>query len=234
MTFDVNFVDRENECAELNRLLETGKPRLALLTGRRRVGKTFLLMHAWEKKQVFLFTAARTTPEMNRRQLLEDLAIWSDEEIRPEDYPTWRSVFTLLLDLNVPEPLVVVLDEFQYLADEAEGVSTVASELNAAWERKRPPRPFVFVISGSAVGTMEALAAGGGPLYGRFNWQHRLQPFNYRNAALMTPFRRDRDRAPLRGARRGGSARLPRHGATAGDHRGIQGDRVGQLRTAQL
>lgn len=190
-----SLVDRSREVSELRTLLASGAPKLGLLTGRRRVGKTFLLTHAWEDERVFLFTASRTTSEVNRRQLLEDLAAWSDTNIPSEDYPTWRSVFNLLLDLEVGAPLVVVLDEFQYLADDAGGVGAVASELNAAWERKRESRQVLFLLSGSAVGTMEALAAGGGPLYGRFAWQHQLKPFDYWHAAEMAPFAALRDLA---------------------------------------
>jgi AAA+ ATPase superfamily predicted ATPase len=189
------LVNRDAERRALNQLADAGKHRLALLTGRRRVGKTFLLTHAWEDRPFFFFTASKTTPEVNRRQLVGDLAAWSGEDLRPEDYPTWRTVFNLLLDLRAPDPLVVVLDEFQYLGDGEEGALEVASELNAAWERPRSERPFLLVLSGSAVGTMEALAAGGGPLYGRFAWQGRLQPFGYWHTAEMAPFSSLRDRA---------------------------------------
>jgi AAA+ ATPase superfamily predicted ATPase len=152
-------------------------------------------LHLGGSAPFFLFTAARTTAEINRRQLLQDLSAWSGEEIRLEDYPTWRTVFKLLIEVRAPEPLVVVLDEFQYLTDEADGAATIASELNAAWERRRPDRPLLLILSGSAVGTMEGLAAGGGPLYGRFAWQHRLQPFDYWYAAELSPFPNPRDRA---------------------------------------
>jgi AAA+ ATPase superfamily predicted ATPase len=189
------LVNRDAERRALNQLADAGQHRLALLTGRRRVGKTFLLTHAWEDRPFFFFTASKTTPEVNRRQLVEDLAAWSGEDLRPEDYPTWRTVFNLLLDLRTPDPLVVVLDEFQYLGDGEEGALEVASELNAVWERPRPERPFLLVLSGSAVGTMEALAAGGGPLYGRFAWQGRLQPFGYWHTAEMAHFPSLRERA---------------------------------------
>jgi hypothetical protein len=189
------LIDREVELRELRELLNDGRPHLALLTGRRRVGKTYLLVHGWNREQLFLFTAARTTPEMNRLQLLADLAAWSGEEIRPEDHPTWRTVFNLLLEVRSPDPLVVVLDEFQYLADLSEGVAGVASELNAAWERRRQARPLLLVLSGSALGVMESLAGGGGPLYGRFSWQRRMLPFNYWHAAELAAFAEPRDRA---------------------------------------
>ncbi|HXC25299.1 MAG TPA: ATP-binding protein [Gemmatimonadaceae bacterium] len=194
-TVPPSLIDRTTEQSELRALLDGGTHKLALLTGRRRVGKTFLINHLWPSERLFLFTAARTTPEVNRRQLLQDLARWSGEEIQPEDYPTWRAVFRLLLTFRAPEPLVVALDEFQYFADGDTGVAAVASELNAVWEEQRPERPFVLILSGSAVGTMEALAAGGAPLYGRFDWRGRLGPFTYWYAAELAPFPDRRDRA---------------------------------------
>ncbi|MEX2542013.1 MAG: ATP-binding protein [Trueperaceae bacterium] len=193
---DLNrLVDREYEQVQLLKLLEGEVYRMALVTGRRRVGKTFLLTHTWGERKFFLFTAANVTGELNRVQLLRDLADWTGEDIRPEDYPTWRTVFRLLLELNEPQQVVVVLDEFQYLAGPERGLAEVASELNAEWERRRQQRSFLLVLAGSAVGTMEALAGGGAPLYGRFSWQHSLRPFDYWNAAKMLPFETAREKA---------------------------------------
>jgi len=45
-TVTTRFVDRERELAELRALADRGEPALALLYGRRRVGKTYLLDHA--------------------------------------------------------------------------------------------------------------------------------------------------------------------------------------------
>lgn len=195
----ITLVDRQDEVRELRRLARSERPELALVTGRRRVGKTFLLIHAWENEQLFLYTASRTTAAINRHQLLTDLAAWSGEDIHPEDHPSWRSVFNLLLDVGHVRlqrgPVVLVLDEFQYLADGTDSAAVVASELNAAWERQKGVPPILVVLAGSAVGTMEALAGGGGPLYGRFSWHRTLKPFSYRHAAEMAPFPDVRDRA---------------------------------------
>ena len=88
-----------------------------------------------------------------------------------------------------------MLDEFQYLGDDEAGAVEVASELNAVWEAPRPERSFLMVLSGSAVGTMEALASGGGPLYGRFQWQGKLRPFGYWHTAELAGVRDLRERA---------------------------------------
>lgn len=188
-------IDRHQELQELRALLDEGEPRLVLLYGRRRVGKTYLLTHTWPAERAFYWTASATTPAQNREQLVRDVAQWSRESLSVDDYPTWRTVFRLLLDLRAPQPLVIVLDEFQYLGDDPRNVAEVASELNAAWEQRRAARPLVFVISGSAVGTLEALDGGGAPLHGRFSWKAELRPFDYWHAAQMATFRSLRDRA---------------------------------------
>ncbi|MDQ3388686.1 MAG: hypothetical protein M3483_04195, partial [Gemmatimonadota bacterium] len=91
------------------------------------MGKTHLLGRVWKDAASFYFTASETTPAQNRESLLSAFASWSGEAIHIEDYPTWRSVFRLLLDSRVPEPLVITLDEFQYLGEDAKGLNAVAS-----------------------------------------------------------------------------------------------------------
>jgi uncharacterized protein len=135
------------------------------------------------------------TPEQNRRALLAAFAEWSGEPILTEDYPTWRTAFRLLLDHASPEPLVVTIDEFQYLGESGRDINAVASELNAAWESRRPAQSLVFVLAGSAVSTLERLNEGGSPLYGRFAWQCQLRPFDYWYAGELAGFRSPTDRA---------------------------------------
>ena len=189
-----SITDRYHEQQRLMELLGRGQQQLVLMYGRRRVGKTHLLSRTWKATPSFYFTAAETTPAQNREALLAALAEWSGEPVHAEDYPTWRSVFRLLLEFRSPEPLVITLDEFQYLGENAGELNSVASELNAAWEMRRPQRPLVLVLAGSAVRTLEALNQGGSPLYGRFAWQCRLRPFNYWFAGELAGFTDPRER----------------------------------------
>jgi AAA+ ATPase superfamily predicted ATPase len=193
------LVDRHAEIARLRDLATRPSPQLVLLTGRRRVGKTFLLTHCWPTADAFYFTASRVTPEANRQQLVRDLATWSGVDLVPADYPSWRTVFDLLLSLPEVSPKAIILDEFQYFAESDRGVTVVASEFNAAWERPRDRKPPLVVLAGSVIGTMEALASGGAPLYGRFTWQHRLEPFDYWYAAEAAGFTDLRVRAQVYG-----------------------------------
>ena len=189
------LVDRDAEAEKLRELLDRGAPALALVRGRRRVGKTYLLANLWPHEQVLHFSASSTTPTLNRQALLEEAARWSGEAIRLEDHPTWRTVFRTLFNLRPSQPTAIVLDEFQYLADGESGLREVASELNAVWESDSSRSAgLLVVLSGSAVRTLEALAAGGSPLYGRLDAVLDLEPFDYYDAGQMVSQYEPRDR----------------------------------------
>lgn len=187
--------DRTGELRELRPLLERPGPTVAMLYGRRRVGKTFLLNRVWPREATFYFVAAETTPEINRREILDEVARQTGRVVEAEDYPTWRTVFRLLFELNAPDPAVVILDEYQYLRG---GDDDVDSQLLAALELYRnagSDRPLVLVLCGSLVRAMEQLDSVGAPLHGRFQWTGQLHPFDYYDAGAMAGFDGLRDRA---------------------------------------
>lgn len=191
------LIDRDREKQALRALLKRPGPSMAVLYGRRRVGKTFLLQHTWPGESVFYFTAIDGTPELNRRALVEAVSRWSGAALDERDYATWRRIFELLLELGGNKPTVVILDEYQFLRGDAK--ESVDSALAAVWEQyvnRRPKgRSFVLVLSGSIVRVMERLDAADNPLYGRLEWKGRLLPFDYLDAAAMARFRSARDRA---------------------------------------
>ncbi|HLY66334.1 MAG TPA: ATP-binding protein [Chloroflexota bacterium] len=192
------LIDRELEAEELGHIAASRKPQLVLLYGRRRIGKTFLLDHIWTRDQAFYFLAADTTGQLNRQDLLRELSAWSGRSLRLEDFPTWRTVFRQLVEIARERPLVVILDEFQYLLGDEDDP---ASQLNAVWDREVRGAPITFVLCGSAVSTMEALNGAKAPLYGRITWAGQLRAFDYFDAATMvrTTARSSRELATLYG-----------------------------------
>ena len=181
-----HLIDRDEPRRHLSQLATDGRRHLALVTGRRRIGKTFLLTRMWADTPFFYFTAARTTGATNRRALVREYARHvGSSDLSAADYPTWRTVFRLLFGPGSIGPDVLVLDEFQYLADGPDGLAEVASELNAVWEQPGG-RAVLLVLSGSALGIMSSLAAGGSPLYGRFTYQTTLRGFDHRYARELT------------------------------------------------
>lgn len=190
------LVDRESEKQSLLRLADREGPRLALLYGRRRVGKTFLLDRTWENGNVFYFLAADSTSAMNRMDLVRDLGAWSERDLDPDEYPTWRTVFRLFAELARQGPLVVILDEFQYLLG---GDDDAASQLVAVWDREVRALPLTLILCGSEVSMMERLQGADQPLYGRLDWSHWLRPFDYFDAGMMVLDRGSREAAQVYG-----------------------------------
>ena len=192
------LIDRDQELEELRALRNERRPRMGLLFGRRRVGKTYLLQHAFQNLEAFYFLAADTTPELNRQDLIRKAAGFFETDLQAEDYPTWRTVFQMLLDQQrADDPLTIVLDEFQYLMGDEDDA---ASQLAAVWDGLSPDRPILLILCGSAVRILEHLDSGGLPLFGRFNWKRHLKPFDYFDASLMVPYPNLRSRAELYGA----------------------------------
>lgn len=196
------FVNRKQEIQELRELADRPTPQLTLLYGRRRVGKTYLLQHAWrDADRLFYFLAGNVTSEQNRQDLLRERNEWSDRRIPPEDSPNWRTTFRLLFDEAKNSPLIIILDEFQYLlGDTKQKRQEVTSQLNAVWDRDVEKRrsELTVILCGSEIGTMEGIGAGG-PLYGRFAWRHRLEPFDYLDASKVMGERPPRKRCYLYG-----------------------------------
>ena len=92
-------MDRELERAQLRELLERPGPTLALVYGRRRVGKTYLLTNTWPDATTFYFVAAEATSALNRRELVQAVARHFQIDLDPAEYPTWRTIFRLLYEL---------------------------------------------------------------------------------------------------------------------------------------
>ncbi|MDP8970423.1 MAG: ATP-binding protein, partial [Actinomycetota bacterium] len=190
-----NFVDRERELAALQRACGR-QPGMAIVSGRRRVGKTALLdrfARSWTSgagrlaagPAVFLPGTRAPVAEALRR--LEERVRAATAPI-PGDlldlghFESWDAALGYLLARAADQPLLLVLDEFPYLcaAD-----PSLPSTLQARWDHRGDSR-LSLVLAGSHVGLMEQLVAADAPLFGRADAHLRLAPFSWRDAGLLT------------------------------------------------
>ncbi|HSA50020.1 MAG TPA: hypothetical protein VLH10_07900 [Yinghuangia sp.] len=113
--------DRDFEWAELVRFASYrgSEPTLGVVSGRRRLGKTFLLDALCRQTGGFYFAAAQATGAESLRMFGDELGRWSGAAI-PLRFAHWDEAVSALMALAreraVTEgPLPVVLDEFPLL-----------------------------------------------------------------------------------------------------------------------
>lgn len=178
------FIDRKTELQELNSLAastERGKSEFAIIYGRRRVGKTTLLLHwAEQTSRPYLYwVARRDTPAATRQSFARALWRWAypdDADPQPPTFDNWESLFEQLARLIVDTPVTIILDEFSYAA---ESDSSLPSHLQAAWDHLLKEKPITLVLSGSHIGMMVDMLGYHAPLYGRFTGQLSLGPLPF-------------------------------------------------------
>lgn len=182
------FVGRQAEIAALERHYQAARAGLIPVYGRRRVGKTELLLHFASRKPTVYFTASDKlrTPQMV--DFVRAAADWLHVPHLAEAAPqTWEAALKLVIGAAPPRrKLVLVLDEFQWLCASSPELPSVLQRLwDLEWQRGNR---LLLILCGSFIGFMEREVLGGrSPLHGRRTAAIRLEPFGFREAAEFHP-----------------------------------------------
>lgn len=165
------FWNREGELEALRQWC-AHQPRLGVLHGRRRIGKTSLLRRWLQRTPGCYVQATEGTPVSQRAALAEDL-----QSMLPgfgeAAYPSWRALMNALKRQWPAGSPVLVLDEFPYLAQSARELPSVLQAMVDAPDAKRLP----LFICGSSQRMMQGLVLGPDtPLFGRAQLLLRLEP----------------------------------------------------------
>lgn len=110
------FYDRERDLADLNDILTRPGAQLMIVSGRRRVGKTTLLIE-WARRsgRPFLYWVASRQPAPSLLQSISQ-TLWRyahPNDIMPASfaYDSWSEVFQQMAILAAEQRLIVILDE---------------------------------------------------------------------------------------------------------------------------
>jgi uncharacterized protein len=159
---------------------------LVVVRGRRRVGKSTLLIRSLDGRPAIYFQASRLTSADNLIFLRQAIAASLGENAVLDGLRTWPSVLAYLADQARVRPgLTLVLDEFPYLVD---AEPALPSLIQAAWDRVQSEgQPLNLVLCGSSISFMSSLLAERNPLHGRQTLDLTLAPLSYREAAARFP-----------------------------------------------
>jgi AAA+ ATPase superfamily predicted ATPase len=181
------FVGRERELAELNTVLEGGGAQFIIVYGRRRTGKTTLVLHWAEMtgRPFIYWVATRDTPTQVRLGFTRALWAWAHpgSQAVPR-FDTWAEVLETAHNLIGDQPAILIMDEFSYAA---ESDPSLPSNLQAAWDHHFKDGNSTIVLTGSHIGLMVDLMAYHAPLYGRFTAQLPLDPLPFATLGEFLP-----------------------------------------------
>jgi len=150
--------------------------------GRRRTGKTTLLLH-WVQRsgRPYLYWMARRgeTAQAARQHLATLFWAWAyPDESEPESphFSTWPQLFNQMARIIGDTPLILIFDEFPYAV---EADPALPSHVQAAWDHLFKSKSVMLVLSGSHIGMMVDLLNAQAPLYGRTTAQLLLEPLPF-------------------------------------------------------
>lgn len=182
------FIGRREELG----LLESGfsGPASAFVPiyGRRRVGKSELILHFMQGRPGVYFVGKKAPAALQIREFLQEASVVLDEPLLAT-FPaeSWGAALDAVVSRwRGDGKLILALDEFQWTV---EASPELPSLLQERWDRQWRDSGRVFLIlCGSYVGFMEREILGRkSPLFGRRTAQIPLRPFGYREAALFHP-----------------------------------------------
>jgi AAA+ ATPase superfamily predicted ATPase len=177
---------RDWEWSELTAFAADGgrEATMAVVSGRRRQGKSFLLDSLARAAGGFYFCAYEATEAESLRRFGEELGQYTGG-IAPMRFDRWEQGIDALLALGKGKPVPVVLDEFPYLA---RATPSLPSIVQVAYGPRRPERlesRTRLLLCGSSLSFMGKLLSGTSPLRGRAGLELVVQPLDFRQAAAF-------------------------------------------------
>ncbi len=173
---EMKFYDRKEEIAVLNRNREqSGKSScFTVMIGRRRIGKTYLLLESVkEQKYLYLFVSRKSENllcEEFQKDVREVLGLQIFGSIS-----TFRDLFEQLMIFAVREHFTLIIDEFQ----EFDHVNqSIFSDIQQLWDKYKDKAKINFIVCGSIYSLMmKIFESRKEALFGRLTSKLILKPF---------------------------------------------------------
>lgn len=170
------FIGRTVEMSELNRLYGTGSFEMPVIYGRRRVGKTRLITEFIQDKKAIYFQARRTNAEANLHGFSQAILAGS-VGAAGVSFRSFDEAFDALATMARTERLIVVIDEYPYLAQSNPEISSLLQDkIDHLYKETR----LMLILCGSSLSFMEEQVLGyESPLYGRRTAQFKIMPLDF-------------------------------------------------------
>lgn len=178
------FIGRKNELAILEECYNSNRFQFLVMYGRRRVGKTSLLQEFSKFHKTIFFSAQEKNDALNLEDFSKTvLSFFGDGYFG--SFKDWETAFRYIGDKGSNERIVLIIDEFPFIASENPSVKSILQHtIDHIWKQKN----IFLILCGSSVSFMENEVMGyKSPLYGRSTGQIEIRAFDYFDAAEFFP-----------------------------------------------
>ena len=173
----MKFFDREDKIKKLQeiRRRSVSEAQFTVITGRRRVGKTELVKHAYcEDDFAYLFVSRKSEADLVTG-FVEEMNRVCPNSVSPEIHSI-EGFFREVFKIAKSRPITVFIDEFQEFRRVCPSVFSV---LQGLWDREHGNVKLNLVVCGSINSLMhEIFMSRREPLYGRQTAFMRVDPFS--------------------------------------------------------
>lgn len=182
----MTFVGRNKELSSLNKKYQTNEFQFAVIYGRRRIGKTALINEFLKDKRAIYFTAIEENKEDNLQRFSAAIRHFIDPETTDtSSFSSFEQAFQEIGELAKKERVILVIDEYPYLA---QAYPAVSSMLQSYIDHEYSKTNMFLILCGSSMSFMEYQVLGyKSPLYGRRTVQYKLKPFTLSEAEELLP-----------------------------------------------
>jgi AAA+ ATPase superfamily predicted ATPase len=174
----IRFIDREVELEFLEKKFNSSNAQFVVIYGRRRVGKTELIKQFCKEKNSLYFLADKRGTLLNVERFAQKAADQLNDVVPKAE--NFYDFFRYLIQRIASERAVIVIDEFSYLMERD---NTISSVFQVIWDEYLKDENVMLILCGSSVSMMvEGVLSQKAPLYGRRTGQWKLDPLKIHNA----------------------------------------------------
>ena len=185
------FLGREKELEALERMYHKKGFQMAIVYGRRRIGKTALLNEFIREKNALYLPAEEVNDSLN----LQKFSKLVGEKLGIRGFPTvddWNNLFSIIKEQFGDERLVLVIDEYPYAVSANKSLNSI---LQHVIDYDFKETNIFLILCGSSMSFMENEVLGEkSPLFGRRTGQLKLSPMDYYDSARFYPNVSDEDK----------------------------------------
>ena len=171
------FIGRDRELASLNKLYNSDKFEFVVLYGRRRVGKTALIINFIGDKRAIYYMGVESNAKQNLENFSKSIIEFASGIEADTTFASFQAALEAVFKLSEQQRIVLAIDEYPYVARTHK---SLASTLQLLIDKYKDRSKLMLILCGSSMSYMEDhVLAYKAPLYGRRTAQIKLLPFDF-------------------------------------------------------